>query len=1009
MNKIFKKISIFLILCVFAFLIVCVPKTNVKAAETDYTKKIVSVVFDNSGSMEGDKYAYATYSLQLLMGLLSERDELIITPLNTNNSAVTNINQSIIVDLTNPNRGQVIKDVLNRLPGPQSTTPPDALDVGLQHLVNRGLQTNDQAGDQNGDVEYWFVILSDGTFNKCYTIHDVSNTIEGKIKNYSFLNTIYYSFGANSPDLKDTNVVKNYPVTSYNAATPEEITSQMMEVANKLTRRFSVTIDPASLGTKVVKLNVADYNMTISSICVTAQNSGATLKSIKLDGKDISNVTEKIILDSAISVVGSYSAEVIKKGCLLTISPSTPLDSGIIELEFDAPINQLDVMVEPAIYITPYFQVQGNNGLMEVDMQYINSTLKPGEKIKVQYRMYDQLSNQEISSQKIKDVFGDTVTKVTYCGNQYAVGDDITLVKGKNMLTIDVQFKKNNFSIVTSMMCVIEEDPTFYRIESTKQTNVDNDITKNKIEYNIFVDNKKLSSKAEVEKFTITIKLEDPKGNETDGTYTIQSDGTIIFEFKTDLNSFGNYNVTCKVVSPEKISRTDKQTVLVMPKDFEVELLTVDQIIYSEYQLEDNTLPIEFIVKSDGIEIPLDGSVFTYKVEVDNYDVTTKAEVNGGKIIFIPSTSTLPNLSIGTKKITVTVTNGTIGSKSAVCEFEIQKTIYKVEKIDTQNENIDIYNLKNCKAIAQFRVTRNGTPLSYEDVKKLYDNGEIDFNYKKWGIMFLLPYGIETSVENVAGQGVIVCKVVSDIFAPLDNLLAAFISTKQKSIEVSYDDSSAVEDFPFNSVSIISRIIRIIIIILILALIYHIACFLIGFITLHPFPSGVIVTVRYGSKTTMTTRPVNMDNKAIAKWHVKRFFTLRPFRPQDPFGDGVHGFFEMNKGKDEVFRPLKTMKLKEFRAQITKRTDTGAEVFNWVQKLKNATSTQQVVAIKGLSKLSTEDVLALFRDSNKELINPQKTEIVDVPLVNGKVYASVKVKKDGETTIKTMVFFIKNN
>jgi len=117
----------------------------------------------------------------------------------------------------------------------------------------------------------------------------------------------------------------------------------------------------------------------------------------------------------------------------------------------------------------------------------------------------------------------------------------------------------------------------------------------------------------------------------------------------------------------------------------------------------------------------------------------------------------------------------------------------------------------------------------------------------------------------------------------------------------------------------------------------------------------------------------------------------------------------MNKGKDEVFRPLKTMKLKEFRAQITKRTDTGAEVFNWVQKLRNATSTQQVVAIKGLSKLSTEDVLALFRDSNKELINPQKTEIVDVPLVNGKVYASVKVKKDGETTIKTMVFFIKNN
>ena len=59
------------------------PIGSVSAAdgETSYTKnKVVSVLFDNSGSMlENDRWSYAKYALQTLMATLGTNDTLIIT------------------------------------------------------------------------------------------------------------------------------------------------------------------------------------------------------------------------------------------------------------------------------------------------------------------------------------------------------------------------------------------------------------------------------------------------------------------------------------------------------------------------------------------------------------------------------------------------------------------------------------------------------------------------------------------------------------------------------------------------------------------------------------------------------------------------------------------------------------------------------------------------------------------------------------------------------------------
>ena len=74
---------------------------SAESRETSYTKnKVVSVLFDNSGSMKSDtvngvyntevfRWEYAKYALQTLMTTLGKNDTLIITPMNSGRQAVS--------------------------------------------------------------------------------------------------------------------------------------------------------------------------------------------------------------------------------------------------------------------------------------------------------------------------------------------------------------------------------------------------------------------------------------------------------------------------------------------------------------------------------------------------------------------------------------------------------------------------------------------------------------------------------------------------------------------------------------------------------------------------------------------------------------------------------------------------------------------------------------------------------------------------------------------------------
>ena len=72
-----RILNILTVILICGMILVYMPITA--SAESLYIRKIVSVVYDDSGSMVGSKWAYANYAMQAFCGMLNSEDQLYIT------------------------------------------------------------------------------------------------------------------------------------------------------------------------------------------------------------------------------------------------------------------------------------------------------------------------------------------------------------------------------------------------------------------------------------------------------------------------------------------------------------------------------------------------------------------------------------------------------------------------------------------------------------------------------------------------------------------------------------------------------------------------------------------------------------------------------------------------------------------------------------------------------------------------------------------------------------------
>ncbi|KEK22264.1 vWA domain-containing protein [Bacillus gaemokensis] len=132
------------------FLLLCLNPFLTFAKGEEAKERVVSLVYDDSGSMRNnDRWKYANYALQSLVALLDEKDRFSYVPMSrpteANNVALTNEKRQ-----TEINQIGAWKNYLN--------TPFSAVETAMQSIKKEA--------DINGKREFWLIVLTDGAFNE---------------------------------------------------------------------------------------------------------------------------------------------------------------------------------------------------------------------------------------------------------------------------------------------------------------------------------------------------------------------------------------------------------------------------------------------------------------------------------------------------------------------------------------------------------------------------------------------------------------------------------------------------------------------------------------------------------------------------------------------------------------------------------------------------------------------------------------------------------------------------
>ena len=327
MKKLISKL-VPLLLCLGIFLWLPAKTFAADGDEIRAAKKIISVVYDDSGSMEGDRWVYANYATQALTALLNEQDELYITYMSRSTS-------SSEIDLSNI--AAAVKNIRN---WPHSAgTPGESLDTAKNRL--------DSISESDESTQFWLVILTDGEIDMEQTIQEKLNSFKGsRMSNGSTLNIAYLAMG---PGAVSANADKGHGLYTYVAADSASISTTMSEIANLISGRL------AADNVKQVDDRTITFHsdLPLYSISVLSQSSSAKVaaassaeqplninRNIALDAFDLFKATELTLFGNA-AVINLESGSGV----------SQVIPAGTYTITFTEPVRKDDLVVqyEPAI------------------------------------------------------------------------------------------------------------------------------------------------------------------------------------------------------------------------------------------------------------------------------------------------------------------------------------------------------------------------------------------------------------------------------------------------------------------------------------------------------------------------------------------------------------------------------------------------------------------------------------------------------------------------------------
>lgn len=327
-----KKIISLILAAAVCFGLLGITATPAAAAEGDEVRaarKIISVVYDDSGSMFGDHWVYTNYAMQALTALLNEQDELYMTYMSRPGSS----NPVDLKDISG-----AVKKI--RSWGHSAGTPGESLDTAKQKL--------DSISENDESTQFWLVILTDGAISDLgMNLQDKLNSFKGtRMSNNSTLNVVYLAMGSGAVSAVSDKAGGLY---AYEAADSAAIATTMSDIANLVSGRITadnikqVNDKTISFNSPLPLYSISVLSQESSAKVVSAASPEETLninRNIPLDAFEPFDSTELTLFGNAAVINredGSGTGQVIQAGTY-TITFSEPVS-----------VSNLVVQYEPAI------------------------------------------------------------------------------------------------------------------------------------------------------------------------------------------------------------------------------------------------------------------------------------------------------------------------------------------------------------------------------------------------------------------------------------------------------------------------------------------------------------------------------------------------------------------------------------------------------------------------------------------------------------------------------------
>ena len=526
---------------------------------------------------------------------------------------------------------------------PSGGTPGSAIGIAVDQLEARGLKDRNNMTAHAEDKEYWLVILTDGAFDEQTASVKADNIIEQHIIDFPSLKSIYLGLGGAAPNLSSSQLTQKVPFTPFRAATTDDMVSAMQSVANLLSGRYTLDASHYTANGSTVTIDLSKSDLSFKNISVIAQNCGVKLVSAKHNGTALQISNPCVIVPSGLSG--------IQNGFSAVLSGSDLLHGGTLELTFSGPItaDKISILAEPALIIQSYLEYKDGNEWKRTTMQYINSHMSENDQIRVGYEVFDQANGEPID---LNQIFGDCTASVTYAGNSYGVNMPIPLVVGNNEINVAVSVMNGAYTMYSSTICIIEQNPSYYRVEQVADKTVSIATRQAKAVYTVFADNRALSA-SELAAYSWAVTVKAPDGSDAAHTASVGSDGKISVNLVAEAYAYGNYTVEFTVTSEYGLSRTAMAVIPYYPESIEITGSPDCNLLNRE-----TSVTGQYTIALDGVQMTAEAlekiawEVKAVAPDGSDAEIVTTVATDGT----ITSELAVPTFGFGEYKITVAAT-----------------------------------------------------------------------------------------------------------------------------------------------------------------------------------------------------------------------------------------------------------------------------------------------------------------------------------------------------------------